>query len=360
MSYVEEELTAALRERAGAEVDPRALLAGSLARGRARVRRRQVFTAAGMAGTTAAVLVAVSLAVGGIEAPPAGERSGQYAVPAVASDLPGAEQSPESVATDPFTLHFGVAALPLPVDVAIWESQIGVESLALDVNGSDGGKGQLWFQLARRPIPPDDGNVFTPSVTTTPTTVNGRAATLEARRFPDRVAWGLRWEQVNGVQARLDSSGLSKADTMAVAEALRFDRSSRCSVPLRLTDVPSGSAVVGCRLAYGQPRPPAARTTTPHASLRVASGGSAVSVGTFPAVVSPDSHEPQPEVTRLPNGITAGWLSDRELFFQSGPLDVSVTAHKTYGRAEVATVAEGLSLAGDPSNPETWPADPLA
>ncbi|MFD0591908.1 hypothetical protein ACFQZ4_04505 [Catellatospora coxensis] len=57
----------------------------------------------------------------------------------------------------------------------------------------------------------------------------------------------VRWQPVARVDVVVSVRGeIEPADVLAFATGLRFDRASRCAVPLRLGDLPSGARVTGC------------------------------------------------------------------------------------------------------------------
>lgn len=378
MDRIEQDLAAALRERAGADVDPDGLLAASLARRQAVARRRQIVAAVGVAGTTVAVLVAVPLGLGGSPSPPGHSEAwpsttepppatpGQYRFPGppVAAGVPGAAERPDLVGGNPLRIHFGAPVVPLPVDSATWGVEDGVEVLEFSgIRGTDGNAGSVRVQAARRPIPEPvvtGSPSATPSTTTRPTTVNGHPATMETRTSedPNGGSWverRLKWEPVDGVRVRLDTIGgpLLEADVMRMAEALRFDQAYRCGVPLRLTRLPDGAAPTQCQ-AWSLP------DSTVEAQLTVAGGDGSVTVTAKDERVPPASMRPGPEVTQLPNGQRAAWR-DGGMILRILDLGITVelTAGVQYGQDELTAVADGVRMAGELGKPETWPADPI-
>jgi hypothetical protein len=131
-------------------------------------------------------------------------------------------------------------------------------------------------------------------------------------------------------------------------------------VPIKLGALPPGAAITSCQMGLPVPNvtpPPGAAITW---STQVAVGGADGTVlmeimGLTPTPLPTPSRQP----TQLPGGRQAKWLDGRwlELHDLSG-LYVALQATGGYGVAEVELVAGGVTGAGDPAKPETWPVNP--
>jgi hypothetical protein len=171
----------------------------------------------------------------------------------------------------------------------------------------------------------------------------------------------LQWQPVAGVTVEV-SSGLDQTELLAVASKLRFDTASRCSVPLRLTALPSGAQLTACEVYFlgSQPGQPA---LGPQSGLTIGRGAVdaiRLSVKTGrPLPAASFSASP----TTLPNGWPAGIVGydggAAMQIFDAGGFGVEIAASGGYGATDVATVGEGLRKSGDIAKPATWPADPL-
>jgi hypothetical protein len=409
MHGIEEQLAATMRGRADEQVDSDALLGAALARGRARVRRRQLTMAlsgAGVAGATAAVLAAAPLGLtpghgsGGsygatgksnesanangplaLVDPPGVELGspsppvrGHYTVPAlpVAAGVPGAAQQPNAVGSDPRLIHFGVGTLSLPTGTAFWSVQGGVEALDFSSASPAGYTESVRVRMAHGQTVPrpeqSDLDPSAPSESTRSVKVGDHTATLTTQTSPDLKAAGsaspqvnyvLRWQPAPGVAVEL-SSGLNQTDLLAVAKALRFDTASRCGIPLRLTALPPGAQATACEVFF--PGLPGQASGAPQPILTIGKG-------TKDAITLTVLDKPGPAAslsaspTTLPNGWPAGIVEGQGgatmQIFDAGGFGVGVAATGGYGAAEVALVGEGLRKSGDLTKPATWPADPL-
>jgi hypothetical protein len=184
--------------------------------------------------------------------------------------------------------------------------------------------------------------------------IAGRPGTVEVLTEGSWVERAVRWQPVDGLEMRVGGARLSTEDLVAVAEAVKLDRTTRCSAPLRLADVPAGARLLGCDAVY---RATGSRYEAT-ATLTVGDDAGAVEVAVRGGPAPAASWNASP--TALPGGTTAGWVDeDTLIIFDFSGCQVDVTATGDYGHDEVAQVAQGLRRQGDLADPSTWPADPI-
>jgi hypothetical protein len=286
---VEENLTAVLRERADREVDAGALLAGALAAGRARRRRNQrtvALAGAGVAGVTAATVLAVPLGLrgGGDGLTADGTVMGEPmpALPAAAGE-PGLAERPDLVGADPNVLRFAVPWAPMPTVGVNWRSVEGTEQVDLNlISPQSNDDRTIWLSAT---ITAARGSIGAPQSdrpetrnTTTAVTINGRPGEIEHEPANSGASW-LTWQAADGVQMQIspgaaalsvavaagssadagiapdDLLRLTDEDLVRLAESIRLDGTTRCTAPIRLTSLPDDAHLVGCSsgMFFGRP-----------------------------------------------------------------------------------------------------------
>jgi hypothetical protein len=402
MTYdVEERLAVALRTRAEAPVDADALLAGALVAGRARARRHRLVTAggAGVAGMTAAALVAVPLALA-----PAGRSAGPDV--GFAGDLPvlpaaqgqaGAAQRPDLVGIDPTVLRFGLSGSPLPVQGVDWGSVGGVEHIRVQLVDGRWGVSAV-VELAHGTLPPSEWDDPTTTNIARDVRVNGRLAVAE----DDPVAPGgmprrwVRWSPVDGLEMRVglivdsyyddahkggdatvpsfgkDAIADDPTFLTDLAATIRLDTTTRCGAPARLTAPPDGARLTGC-VAGGGPAPDTTLAFS-YAKLTVSDAGGTLEVSMsapeYPSPVPSESrYDPGPTVdtpspaaaaTGTPGpGSEASPQPTGVAQFNHDGVVGEVIATGGYGQRAAEDLAGGVRAAGDPREPSTWPLSPL-
>ncbi|MEV1286824.1 hypothetical protein [Micromonospora sp. NPDC049679] len=390
MSYeVENRLTVALRGRADHEVDADTLLRGALTRGRMRQRHGRLgvaVVAAGLAGTIVAVLAAAPQTVwpGGRQSGPGGGLPADHGVlPALAAapEAPAAADRADLVGVDPRILRFAVVEAPWPVSAATWGSLGGVESMLLylslpesspgagprrevgiadAVAGEPGATRQSFvaIELAQGRVPEVAYAGISPGAELTgerQVRIGARSGTAQEwseRGYVQRV---LRWNPVDGLEMRVTSTGVSTDELVALAESVRLDQATRCSAPVRVTALPPQARLLGCQSAWRWANGRALTTAT----LTVGRDGAAVgiTIGSDPVPAASPTTEP----TVLPSGTLPALdpSADPALTYGLEGHRVDVTVTGAYGHAEVGQVRAGLRRAGDPTDPSSWPTDPL-
>jgi hypothetical protein len=422
---VEQNLIAVLHERADREVDADALLAAALAGGRARRRRQQRATAlagAGVAGVTAATVLAVPLGLrggdDGLSADGTALGEPMPALPAAAGE-PGLAERPDLVGADPTVLRFAVPWVPYPTTAANWSSIDGLEQLGVTMALPDtGDDSQVWvtanIMAKRGSLPRADGDDPATANETKAVTVDGRPATIEREPASGGVASWLTWEPADGVRMRITSGtaavlreagteagpstgpafeevpGLDDAQLIRLAESIRLDSTTRCTAPVRLTFLPDDAGMTGCSsgtyLGRGE------RTTFSTSFDFESRGGSRVGVfvqspvfpssspfepspsdavpsGTDPSSADPSGSAPP---TTEPSGTTPSLTVDASagpetvLIAPTASLDFArprlygnVWVTGDFDRADAQAVIDGVEVAGDVDDPTTWPARPV-
>jgi hypothetical protein len=422
---IEDKLSGLMHERADRPVDADALLAGALAAGRTRKRRRQAAYAvasAGVAGAVAATLLVNT--GGGGPRPVPGTVTGDSAsswdtvpvLPAVAGE-PGAAARPDLVGTDPTVLRFSAPWAPFPVQSVSWSVHEGIEEINISMlSGSTSGqvmitgtvtvwRGAGGGELDNSSVPNEDSSIV----------VDGHPAVLSQEQFDwGRNRW-IVWHPAENltVQVGLVASGFLMSedrtdsgasvvgveDLKAFAEAVRLDTTTACSVPFRLSVMPTGARLLNCsgsvmadergegirngflllstgtRLTQvdyrtpmddpaesqlyptGSPDPlPAPDTADPTSPISPTSPGAPNS----PIPLTGPTVDPP-----IPTGVTATDPSGRMLSRDETrvravrPKLGAWVLYQPGGAAEASAVAAGLVPVGDPDDPATWPRRPL-
>ncbi len=240
-------------------------------------------------------------------------------------------------------LHLTVDPLPFPVVMAQWASLGDSERLILTKPGTASGLVEgVTVQLNRTTadLVPLDG-------AKTSVLVDGHAATLAVSSGPFAV---LRWQPVAGLWAEV-SGALDAAGVQTLAADVRLDRTFRCVVPFRLTNLPAGAQLSTCQLAFD--------STVFTGSLTVAVGDWFVTVLSVPGALSTSTstlggHPAQ--VSEEP-GDGGHKIMEVRVDYGNGYL-ADLTAEGPYDPAEVTAIALGF-VAATGTDPAGWPADPL-
>ena len=232
---------------AGTPVDPALLLDSARGKGR-RVRRNRR-----LAVTGSAFVATVAIAAGVAALPGKPERSGP--VPAAtgpstaasepagwvlrmpAARQPGALARPDLVGTDPAVLHFSVDDMIGAAKSVKWTSARDLESVEIDRTDS----ASALVVVARRKE--DFGQSRSSDAESV--VVQGRTGTLATIRG-NAGNFIVTWSPGAGFWAEVMVYGTTREEAVRTAEAVRFDRSTSCVVPLRLTAMPAGMAVQQC------------------------------------------------------------------------------------------------------------------
>ncbi|GAA4470433.1 hypothetical protein [Phytohabitans houttuyneae] len=163
-----------------------------------------------------------------------------------------------------------------------------------------------------------------------------------------------RWSPAEGMEASVLGDGLTAADTLAVAEAVRFDRRARCLTPVRVTALPPGAKLISCGLSPSVVYEP---EWQPGVMLRFVDGTSGIDLflGGDPAapLTFPEDLVP------MEGGRTA-WAARAKtlVVYDLGGVRARVSVRGRYGRAEAELIADGLVRVpgAERERPATWSA----
>ncbi|MFC7245660.1 hypothetical protein ACFQO7_24565 [Catellatospora aurea] len=382
-----------LHSRAEGPVDSRALLARvELAHRRRRSRRA-------VAGAVAAVSLVVAVAFaslaphGGHPSPPGSPQTGgpRPVLPSGAARAGDVHQVPalpgigslndaSDVGADPFAVHFDTGRFAHPVATAQWSVADGVEELTFygNTEGVGGPKGNSESEyyatvtmagadrVRTRPTAADFGSP-SPVATQRPS-IAGVAAVVETvvhrgGMFDGQQETTVRWQPVARVDVVVSVRGaIEPADVVAFATGLRFDRASRCAVPLRWGGLPARARVSGCafRLSNFASEPGAGRG---RGDLMVSGPNGSTLEVRYLGPQGPDPSAAEPNAT-LANGWkytvtptdTGTSAAPNAVIRVHGPWHLEVLADGGYAMDDLLLFAGRLAQAGDPEDPQTWPA----
>jgi hypothetical protein len=256
-------LTAVLHHHADRPVDADALLAAARDAGRARRRRRNALAGTGVAGVTAAALVAVPVGLGtlggsgdGVNGVAGGQLEGPVPAPPTAPGAAALADRPDLVGTNARVVRYVVGWAPLPVDQLEWGVHPGVENVRLALTA--GAQRSVDVGIVARTDPNPDQLDVPPvaGVVTREVEVAGRPGVLMTS--PDRLLthrW-LFWSPVDGVDMRVtvtvpdeDRAAVDDADVVRLASSIRLDRTARCAAPMQLTHRPTAAPLTSCENA---------------------------------------------------------------------------------------------------------------
>ncbi len=355
----------------------------AVAAGRRAVRRRR-YAAGAVAAGAVLVLAAGALALprAGTPGLPVGAPSAttSYPIPQLptAAGVPGAVDRPDLVGSDPRLLHFAIGASSWPLGSATYHSGAGTESLqagGLDVTVS---RSQSDAEVTANPRVSESVGSPTPgvdgmrvdyssgpgtvpgTVSRTPTTVQGRPATLISITFPSGTYpfWGLLWQPVDGLWVGLSTQTVSGVDEMwRDVDALRLDRAQHCVVPFQLAALPAGAHLLGCTAGVPGSDPRA------DSAIEVGDGHgntASISIGQASVQVNQDGSTVAPPVpNREVNKHPVAWVPGVGFVaddYDGVPLHLSVSGD--YDEAVATQILAGLVVSTDLAKPASWPADP--
>ena len=417
---IEDKLSGLMHERADRPVDADALLAGALAAGRARKRRRHAAYAVASAGVAGAVAATLLVNTGGGPRPVTGTGAvtGDSAfswdtvpvLPALAGE-PGAAARPDLVGTDPTVLRFSAPWAPFPVQAVSWSVNEGVEEINISMVSGEvmiTGRVSVWRgagggELDNPSVPNENSSIM----------VDGHPAILSQEQFDwGRNRW-ITWHPAENltVQVGLVASGfvmsLDRAtsgasvvgveDLRAFAGAVRLDTTTACSVPFRLSVMPTGARLLNCsgsvmatgpeghnrfgwvllstgtrlveveyRSLTGDPAELAPYPTGSPDPIPTAPDTADPTSPTSPGAPNSPSSLTEPTVDPpIPTGVTATDPSGRMLSRDETPVRAvrpklgAWVVYQPGGAAEASAVAAGLVPVGDLDDPATWPRWPL-
>jgi hypothetical protein len=286
----------AMRPHGEGDVDVLALRAGTMVRVRAARRRRAALVAAGAAAAVAVSLAAVPQlfddsargpepgAPPSVSAPP--NRPAMQVMTLPPADVPGAAQRPDTVGNDPAVLHFAADLTALDAHGGWWRTGGGFERAEFYAGpaGADGkyrhAATVMISQTLDGALTAGPGAHDTPGAdnppTPVPATVHGRPAQL--RKFTEYWStgipvWVLSWQPADGFWAVLTMETNDEAAVLRGASGLRFDRSQRCAVPIRLNAPPTGTVWAKCSTGLSPAAANARSWYTSMLSFRNAAGG---------------------------------------------------------------------------------------
>lgn len=352
MTDLDQRIASVLREQAEGDVDIDRLTAGAVTGGRRRLRRRRAVLGGGLALVALLGGLAVVPALPGLDRPftgPAGP-----AIPAIPAEAapplmpaaPGAAAAPEVVGTDAGVLHFGVDTTK--VRYLRWEVAQGLESAQLDV----GGGRKVTVELARssRTLRESgaEGVPFKISMFAEEAAFDGRTSSTTVDGLPIQVR---QWKPAPGLYARASVWAPQDTALTVAVEALRLTEARRCGAPVRLTTVPDGARVAGCRVdVTGFPRLVTARfgivgtsTRTMSVSYQYAAEISPRTVDGNMTIAGRPAHL-YPEQGRVE---LLGVPKSRLLADYGWP-------EQGFDKLDAALVLGGVQVAPDPTRPETW------
>jgi hypothetical protein len=307
MTDLEQRLADSLTAIGATDVHVESLLARTRAAGQRRRRRRRSGLAAGAA---LAMGLVTALILGGLSRLPAQhDRTVDPAATASASPpptttprvavtrsrppypllltntLPNLPIVPgASVLTDPSEfdqpahLHISFDKLPFPAIAVDLDHALGLEEYRISAKLLNGQQAHdMYVELAR-----DETRMDRQVGTRSNTTVAGHPATLAVGTNGGTSRWTtLRWQPVPGLWAEI-AGYVDAATARAAANAVRFDRTYRCTVPFRLTWLPPGARLFDCSEALNS-----GIYYDSSSTLQVGTG--TVGIGTYWGTASPNT-----------------------------------------------------------------------
>ncbi|MEU9508339.1 hypothetical protein AB0D32_18920 [Micromonospora sp. NPDC048170] len=246
MIDLDQRIVRTLRERAEGTVDTDRLTALAVARGKARRRRRQAGT--GVAVGLAAVL-GFTVATGTglperVRPPDAAAPAVATAAPARLDGVPGAAARPDLVGTDPQVLHFGFD--PARARYLGWQVESGVEGARIAVDGNRAVTVELASSAAALMHGVVDGLPVDVSAMTVEEAYDGSDRRHRGRG--ETPSWFRLWQPAPGLYARASVTAATAREIDVAVDALRLDDARRCDGPVRLTTLPTGARLTGCRI----------------------------------------------------------------------------------------------------------------
>ncbi|GAA5182556.1 hypothetical protein GCM10023322_19810 [Rugosimonospora acidiphila] len=269
-----------------------------------------------------------------------------------------ARTDPAVVGSDPLLLHFEVdpAVLPAQFLEAEWRSLDGLEDLNVQTTkalpfGDPGFKVQVSHQAQDLDKLSSGGRRAV--------RVGATTGTLSLDQSQGISAAELRWQPVPGLWAQVQVTGGESA-ALRVANAVGFDRVSRCVVPFRLTSVPAGASVDSCAVAVMTSGATGLMSLhLPPSASGGASAGSDVTVEVDRGVTVTKPNQKvggRPAMLREYQGDAKHPVL--QLDVDHAGYTVDLLAEGQYDPAVILDLANGFQDAGSP-DPRTWPADSL-
>ncbi|MEU5946427.1 hypothetical protein ABZ793_12800 [Micromonospora sp. NPDC047465] len=349
MTDLDERIVRALRERAEGTVDTDRLTARAVAGGKARRRRRRAGAGAAV-GLVAVLGLTVGTGVGWLEGvrPPHAAAPGTSAVtPPWADDVPGAASRPDLVGTDPQVLHFGLD--PARARYLGWEVWSGVELVRADVGGGRAVTVELTSSAAALMHGVVNGLPVDLSGMTVEEAYDGSDRRHRGRG--DTPSWVRLWQPARGLYARATVTAATAREIDVALRALQLGDSRRCGDPVRLTTLPTGARLTGCRVEADS-FPDALRvslrvTASEQRQMTVSfeyasSSASSRTEGNRTIAGRPAYRYPQGEQLELLGFPKAHLVADFGWPFDG------------FTEQDAALVLGGARVAEDPIRPETW------
>ncbi|MGY0005838.1 hypothetical protein [Micromonospora sp. I033] len=351
MTDLDQRISDVLRQRAEGAVDTDRLTAGAVARGRRWRRRRRAVLGSGLAVVALLGGLAVGPGLPGAGLPFAGTWShGSHgsagAVPPLVRATPGAADAPGAVGTDAGVVHFGVDTSR--VRYVGWEVWRDVESVRLDIGDGRAVTVEMAQSAQALRNYSADGVPFEVSELASEAAFDGRTSRLTVDGMP---IWVRQWQPVPGVYARASVSAPQDTGLTVATRALRLTEARRCDAPVRLTSVPDGARVIGCRVdVNGFPRLVTARFVI------AGSGASQMTVSYLHAAeVSASATDENMEINGRPAHLDAKRGRLELLGLPKSHLLADYGWPETgFDQQDAALVLGGAQVAPDPTRPETW------
>ncbi|MFC0006021.1 hypothetical protein [Micromonospora siamensis] len=245
MTDLDQDILRTLRDHAEGPVDTDRLLARSVAGGRRRRRHRRALLGGGLALVALLGGVAVGPGLPGVSRPftatgPAGTTG---PVPPVVGAAPGAAAAPQVIGTDPQVLHFGID--PARARYLGWGVVRGVETIQVDVGDGQTVTVDVANSVAALRNYVFDGQSVEIVKIATEAAFDGRTSRVTANGRPVQVR---HWHPAPGVYARATVQADTDTGLRVAARALRVDEARRCTGPVRVTSLPSGSRTASCQV----------------------------------------------------------------------------------------------------------------
>jgi hypothetical protein len=387
---VEDEIIRALVRRAEGDVDAAALRSGALTRARGVRRRRRIVACLAAVAVLAGAVGVVEVLRNGHTAEESADQTGDVPPALPAADVPGALQRPDTVATDPAVIHFGVDAAALNAIELTWRSIWTQEGVS--IRTADRGENLIHFTISQEadrvvhgypgsfhskfpwfyadpPVPAPDFPVNDPRYPFgdgrqyRPIPVVGAPGTVKVMPNPadsTRGRYLMVWSPVAGLTATLEMVASNPDDVVRTARAFRLDRSQRCAVPGIARNAPGDARFFECETSVRTPD--AGGAFWNYSIITFSARG-----GNYVDVLFGNLTIPQPfEANRTVDGRPARWFEPTpnpegaKLEVPGEPgrhLIVSVRSWN-FTEAEVQRIADSFEFSGDPRDITTWPTNP--
>ena len=374
-----------LIERATADQPPLSITRQSaVAAGRRALRRRRQ-------GTAVLGIAAVAAVAAGVTAVPHFRGTGTpiggpspvldtFDVPQlpVAAGVPGALDQPSLVGTDRQLVHFSVPTSRWPVGEASYETDTGRGAETISAGG-------LTVTVSRSRNPAEDtansvsrvsvtqagsSSPIPPQTASTPTTVDGRPATLYSAVFPSGryPYFGVLWQPADGLWVGVFAATASGvAELWADVAALDLHHAGRIVAPFQLAWAPPNVHLLGLHVGIPATGQPYAFSSANWGDDR--GNTVTVSIGEIArplALNSSPGSSPEPlEPNRTVAGHPLLWYPDQcpaqpacgnfiSDDYDGVPLELSVSG---YDEATATQILTGLHISKNLKDPSTWYTD---